>query len=261
MNSRIALFVAAALPGILGAQQPLPSLANTSLSLTPAKAWEIPALGYGPNAWSILRLINKADFPASAQVDVYCSQGDRFQLAPTVTVEPHKTTDLRIEASATVPVLCWARVKQLAGTGDEGIQLEAFIETLKGNRLEDFDRKPGRVSPEESWAIRKADVDGRQLYVLNSAEAQTVLTFCGANKPEPKACERKGANPVHRVAEARQAVVVEIKKLTKKYLILESSHPGRAILQVFDDGPGRRRVYSSESSISFDTPENDTPEK
>ena len=61
-----------------------------------------------------------------------------------------------------------------------------------------------------------------------------------------------------RVAEARQAVVVEIKKLSRKYLIVQSSQPGRAILQVFDDTPGRRKFYSSDSSISFDTPENDT---
>ena len=256
MIVRISLLGAIAWARVANAQ-PLPTLASSPLSLAPAQSWEIPALGYGPNAWSILRFTDNSDFPASFQVDVYCGDGSRFPLGPTFTVAPRKDLDVRIEAATNAPVLCWARVNQKSGIQGPEIQLQAFIETLKGNQLEDFDRKPAPATANAAWAMLGANVAGQQLYVLNASEKQTVLTFCAANRPDPKACEHKGANPVRRVANPRQAVLIDIRKFTKKYLITLSSQPGRAIIEVFNDQPGHRRVYTSESSISFDSVDDD----
>jgi len=94
---------------------------------------------------------------------------------------------------------------------------------------------------------------------LNVADNPTILTFCVANKPEPKECRHKGVNPIRRLAKPKQAVIVDVKEFSKKYLIAESSEPGRAIIQVFNDDPGHRKFYSAESTISFDTPENEAP--
>jgi hypothetical protein len=255
VNAYISLIVIVALASGVRAQTP-PDLASTSLSLEPAQVWEIPALGYGANAWSILRLTNNSDSAASLQVDVYCGAGNRMPLGPAFAVEPHKALDIRIDAQSVVAVLCWARVSVFSGMRGPGIQLRAFLETLNGNQLEDFDREPSLASGNSAWALPEPEIAGQQLYVLNASDKPTVLTFCVANKPEAKACQSKGANPVHRLANPRQAILVDVKKFRKKYLIAESSEPGRAIIQVFNDQPGHRRVYSSESSISFDTPQN-----
>jgi hypothetical protein len=255
VKALISLLVATALAGTVCAQAP-PDLAASSLSLEPAPVWEIPALGYGPNAWSILRLTNNSDSLASIHTDVYCGTGTRLPLGPAFAVEPHKTLDIRIEGPSTISVLCWARVSLDAGLRGPGVQLRAFLETLNGNQLEDFDRKPAQAMGNAAWAIPEAQVAGQQLYVLNASEKPTILTFCIADKVDPKECRRKGANAVHRSANPGQAVLVEVKKFRKKYFLTQSSQPGRAIVQVFNDEPGHRRVYSSESSISFDTPDN-----
>jgi hypothetical protein len=251
--ARFLLLIAIAWASIASAQ-PLSSLASSSLSLTPPHQWEIPALGYGKNVWSILRFTNNSDSPDRLQVDVYCGQGDRMALGPTFTVEPRKTLDIRIEAPTTVPVLCWARVNSPLGPPE--VQLQGFVESLKGNQLEDFDRKPIAPTANGAWALLGSTVSGQQLYVLNASETPTTLTFCAANKPDPKACDKKGSNAVRRVANARQAVLVEVKTFKQKYLMTESSQPGRAIIEVFNDEPGHRRVYTTESAISFDAPEN-----
>jgi hypothetical protein len=236
--------------------QSLANLPTNSLSVVPPQQWEIPALGYGPGAWSMLRFTNNSDTPAAIQADIYCGPGTRLPLAPTFNVQPRKTLDIRIDAPTKNPIMCWARVN--SGMGPPSLQLQASIETLKGNQLEDFDRQPARPTANASWAILGAKVAGQQLYVLNASEAETTLTFCSANKPDPKACEKKGSTPIKRVAGARQAVLIDVKKFTRKYLITLSSHPGRTIIEVFNDDPGHRRVYTAESSISFDTPD-DTP--
>jgi hypothetical protein len=255
VNARISLFLATALASIMCGQIP-PDLATTSLSLEPARVWEIVALGYGPNAWSVLRISNTSDSAAALHVDVYCGGGDRLPLGPKFIVEARKGLDIRIDGTATAAMLCWARVTEESGMRGPEIQLRAFLETLHGNQLEDFDRGPGQATANSAWAILEHEIAGEQLYVLNATDKPTVLTFCIGNKPDPHECKRKGANPVRRLANPRQAILVDVKTFRKKYLITQSSQPGRAIIEVFNDQPGHRRFYSSESSISFDTPEN-----
>ena len=218
--------------------------------------WEIPALGYAPRDWSSLRLTNNTDSPAKFQVDVYCGRGNRLPLDPTYAVEPHQTREIRISAETIVPVLCWARVGQLSGVLDPGIQIRASLETLKGNQLEEFDRRPSQASADSFWAIPAPEISGQQIYILNVAENPTILTFCVADKPEPKECRRKGANPIRRLAKPKQAVILDVKEFTKKYLIAESSEPGGAIIQLFNDDAGHRKVYAADSTITFDAPEN-----
>jgi hypothetical protein len=241
-----------------GAQTP-PDLATSALSLEPAQVWEIPALGYGPKAWSILRLTNKSDSAASLQVDVYCDAGNRLPLDSRFAVEPHQMRDIRIEAETSREVLCWARVREIAGARGGAIQVRAFVETLKGNQLEDFDRKPVNASGNSAWALLEREVEGQQIYILNASEKPIGLTFCVSNKPQAKECRHKGANAMQHVAKPRQAVLLNVKKFRKKYFIVEASEPGRTIIQLFNDDPGHRRVYTSETSISFeasDTPDN-----
>jgi hypothetical protein len=249
---RISFFVAAI---VLATGARAQSPPKTSAQ-EPSRFWEIPALGYSPRDWSSLRLTNNSDSTASFQVDVYCGRGNRLPLDPTYTVEPHEAREIRISAETIVAVLCWARVGQLSGVQGPTIQIRGSLETLNGNRLEEFDRHPSQASADSYWAFLGPEVSGQQLYILNVADSPTILTFCIANKPEPKECSRKGVIPIRRVAKPKQAVIVDVQKFTKKYLIAESSEPGRAIIQVFNDDPGHRKVYRAESTISFDTPEN-----
>lgn len=238
------------------AQTP-PNTATKPSNSDPLRMWEIPALGYTPKDWSIVRLANNTDSAAAFRVDAYCGLGKRLPLDPLYTVEAHQTQEVRISAETIVTVQCWARVSQLTGDVSPGIQIRAFVDVLNGNRLEEFDRQPRQASADSFWAIPERDIGGQRLYILNTSETATILTFCMANKPDPKECHRKGAHPVRRLAKPREAVFLNVSKFPpKKCLIAESSEPGSAILQVFNDDPGHRKFYSADSSISFDPPEN-----
>jgi hypothetical protein len=67
-------------------------------------------------------------------------------------------------------VLCWARVREISGARGGAIQVRAFVETLKGNQLEDYDRKPANASENSAWALLEREVEGQQVYILNASE-------------------------------------------------------------------------------------------
>ncbi len=192
--------------------QTQPNLATRSSNSEPLQIWEIPALGYSQRDWSSVRLTNNTDSAASFQVDAYCGRGKRLPLDPTYTLEPHQEREVRISAETIVTVQCWARVSQLTGLLSPGIRIRASVDVLNGNRLEEFDRQPRQASADSFWVTPTSDIRGQRLYILNTSETATILTFCMANKPEPKECHRKGVHPVRGVAKPRQAVMLDVNK-------------------------------------------------
>lgn len=212
-----------------------------------ARTMDIPALAYGPNIWSILRFTNNSESPQSASVDVYCKDGERLPIGPMFEIDPHKTLDVRIESPGLPDSSCWARIVS-------DLEVRAFVEVLNGDQLETFDRRPAEASDFAMRAILTRDVEDKHLYFANLAETPTVLTFCQAKDSAPNGCEKAGTAVFRMVVKPHEAIKVDVKKIGKKYLMIESSRPGLAMAVVFSDDPGRRRFYSAESTINFGRP-------
>lgn len=212
-----------------------------------ARTLEIPALAYGPNIWSILRFSNDSESPQSANVDVYCKDGARLPIGPTFEIEPHKTQDVRIESPAADVSSCWARVVSES-------EVRAFVEVLNGNQLESFDRQPAEATDFATRAIPAREVENKHLYFANLAEVSTVLTFCQANISRLDGCQEAGTAVFHILVKPRDAVRLDVKNIGRKYLVIESSRPGLAMAVLFSDDPGRRRLYSADSTIEFGRP-------
>jgi hypothetical protein len=105
------------------------------------------------------------------------------------------------------------------------------------------------------WVSRAAAVEGKQLYFLNVFDRPTTLEFCATNQREQRTCQAQGRSAAARFrVNPNQAIAVQVKKLRQRYFIAESTVPGKAILLLFTDGPGSKRVFSSESSIEFEAP-------
>ena len=215
-------------------------LANALL----ARTMEIPALAYGPNIWSILRFSNDSESSQSVNVDVYCKDGERLPIGPMFEIEPRKTLDVRIESSDSAESSCWARVVS-------ELDVRASVEVLNGNQLETFDRRPAEASDFATRAVPAREVEDKHLYFANLAETSTVLTFCQAKDSAGNGCQKAGAAVFRMLVKPREAIKLDVKKIEKKYLVIESSRPGLAMAVLFSDDPGRRRFYSTESTIDF----------
>jgi hypothetical protein len=231
-------------------------LAPSLWAQLPARAGrisEIPALAYGPNMWSILRLTNRADAPRSVQLEVYRENGDRLPLAGAWDLAAREMREIRIDSPNGDEESCWAKVTELSD--DAAVEVEASIEILKGNAIESYPRKAKDPSANDVWVSRALDVEGKQVYFLNVFDRPTTLEFCATNHREQRSCQTQGRTAAARFrVNPNQAIAVQVKKLRQRYFITQSTVPGKAILLLFTDGPGSKRVFSSESSVEFEAP-------
>ena len=217
----------------------------------PERTWYVPALGYGPGAWSILRIHNRSVAPQSVRVEVYRENADRIALEPQVTVAPGATREIRIDGVSSTDQLCWAKVVERAG--NPALEIQASVELLEGNALEEFPRRPHLASAETHWVSRSAAVEGKRLYFLN-AGPPTVVSFCTAKKPTPGECTRRSRGVAHFPLKSGLSLSVQVRKLARPFFVTQSSVPGAAVLVMFEHSPGRKRFFSSDSSVEFDEP-------
>ena len=243
MDTLSRLLAVAVLAPALWAQLP----ANAS------RTWEIPALAYGPSMWSIVRLTNRAAIPRSLRLEVYRENGDRLPIGGALDLAAGEMRDIRIDSPNGDEESCWAKVSELSE--DPAVEVDASVEILKGNAIESYPRKAKDPSANDVWVSRAAEVEGKQVYFLNVFNRPTTLEFCTTNRREQRSCQAPGRNAAARFrVNPNQAIAVQVKKLRQRYFIAESTVPGRAILLLFTDGPGSKRVFSSESSIEFEAP-------
>ena len=218
-----------------------------------SRIWEIPALAYGPNIWSVLRLANRSDTPRSVRLEVYREDGNRVPIAAGVDLAPREMREIRIDSPNGVEESCWAKVTELSE--EAAVDVDASVEMLKGNAIESYPRKAKSPSANDVWVSRAADVEGKQLYFLNVFDRPTTLEFCATNRREQRTCEAQGRGAAARYrVNPNQAIAVQVKKLRQRYFIAQSTVPGKAIVLLFTDGPGSKRVFSSDSSVEFDAP-------
>lgn len=213
--------------------------------------WYVPALGYGSGAWSILRISNRSALAETVRVEVYRESGERIPLEPQADIAPGATREIRIDGPSSTDQLCWAKVVQ--PPGNPPLEIQASIEILRGNVLEEFVRRAHRASSDAHWVTRSAAVEGKSLYFLNAGNP-TVVSFCTAKKPSPDECGRHKERVARFPLKRGQALSIQVRKLRRPFFITESSAPGAAVLVMFDDSPGRKSFFSSDSSIQFDEP-------
>lgn len=212
------------------------------------RVWDIPALSYGPNEWSVLRLTNQAEISRSVRVDVYSERGDRLPIGPELMVDPHQSVDIRIDRNSRKEEMCWARV---VSDGLGGLTVTPIVEILSGNELFDYPREPREFSTRNAWGFRASDAQFKTLYFLNGFDAPTVVTFCESNRRDRDPCGGKSGSPARFTVGPHQSVTVDVRRLRQRYFFVLSSVPRAGLLVVLRDGAGRRKQFTSESTIQF----------
>jgi hypothetical protein len=212
----------------------------------PVRTLYIPALAYGPDVWSIVRLTNTGSTPQTARLEVYRENGTALPIGPAYDLQPGATLDVRIDAKTEDAEMCWARVIL-----PDNVRVRGFVEILEGNALEDFPRAPHQVSDLPRWVTLSDRIQGKQMYFLNAADRPTVVAFCAARQATADACQKKGTPSARFRVGPRQSISVQVRKLRGRFFITESSAPEAAVLVLFDNGPGIRKTFGSNSSIEF----------
>jgi hypothetical protein len=214
------------------------------------RVWDIPALSYGPNEWSILRLSNPSELSRNVRVEVHSEKGVALPIGPDFILKPHEVLDVRIDKTSNREEMCWARVMDRSeGAGQ--LEVTPLVDILRGNELYEFPREAREFLTRDLWGFRASDLQFKTVYFLNGSDRPTVVTFCQSNKREKDQCGRKDGTPTRFKVGAYQSISVDVERLRQRYFFVLSSVPRAALLVVLRDGEGRRKKFTSDSTIRF----------
>jgi hypothetical protein len=165
-------------------------------------------------------------------------------------LNPHQVLDIRIDTASSKEEMCWARVVDGPDAVGE-LEVTPLVEILRGNELFEFPREAREFSPRGLWGFRASDLEFKTVYFLNGSGQPTVVTFCQSNRREKDQCGRKDGSPARFTVGPYQSISVDVERLRQRYFFVLSSAPRAALLVVLRDGEGRRKKFTSESTIHF----------
>jgi len=213
---------------------------------------EIPALSFGKNRWSVVKMTNSSELARTVTIEVYRQNGDKLPLAGEVNLKPRETKELRVEAETERPrEMCWARITD--PSGESGLEATGVLEILRGDTIESFERPPHQPSRNTRWMTPSWSVQNKDLYFLNASDRLVEVSFCMSDRRTTTACPKRAT---HYPVPPKQSIMLAVGKLRQQYFLTESSAPGQAVLVLMIPAAGDRKVFSSDSSIQFgETPE------
>ncbi len=246
------------------------------------RTWEIPMLFFGSGFWSIVRITNPSTSSRPVRMDLYQQSGDRVRTKPVFDLQPQETLEVVIEPrqvqlyrrnpqrpgdlngprilevvlGGAMPSQgsAWIRIMQSHEDRVPDLEVTAFVEVLKDNKISDFRRSTVEPHQVRALTIRASEVRGQDIYFLNVSDRSTMVTFCVGNKVERDPCVKKDSLADRSLVKPNQFVVLTVKKFTERYFFVESSQPGSAILAKLIPTNGITKVFTSESSINFGEP-------
>jgi hypothetical protein len=209
---------------------------------------DIPALSFGKNRWSVIKITNNSDTPRPVSVDVFSEHGQKLPMSGTFALKPRETRELRIDPGSDKPrELCWAQI--IDPYGDQAVSATATLEMLRGNSIEEFERPPHVPSSETRWVTPASLVQNKDVYFLNASNKSINVGFCTLKEQVAPKC---GRNAQNFKLKPGQSLVLAVGSLNGQFFLTQASAPGRAFVTVLVPGLGERKVFSSDSSIRFD---------
>ena len=244
--------LAVSLAGLpLWGQRPSPDELRTISISAPAI---FPTLTYGPGAWSVLHLFNPAASTKTVKVDVYRGTGEHLPIETLYTLKGGATADIRIDGQTSLYESCWARIEDVSVPRQKpALQASAREERVVGNRLENYPKTVGHLAPAARWVTLAQTASEKRIFFLNVSNESTVLKVCATDDAR-NGCDTRNRRTSTVTANAKQSVVLDVARLRSRYFLIESSNRVDAIIGLLRPEEGTSRVFSSETSITFEEP-------
>ncbi len=218
------------------------------------RVWYFPALPYGPDRWSLLKIVNNDRQPQDVKLDVFDEQGAPIAIESPVHLKAGETREIRIEKDSKRSEFCWARL-EAAKKGASKLTVEAATERLMGNVIERFTRRNEEPSTRQSWYTSPGEF--QFIYLVNVDDKPLKATVCWAERPSKNSCDEPaaaaGRNRV--TLQAKQTLYARLSKKQFAYMVVELSKDPRVIATFLGPGQGERREFSTNTTLSFDNVE------
>jgi hypothetical protein len=235
----------------------LVALIVTSNIAKAERVWDFPALTYGPECWSILRLSNDSAVAQTFQVRVHDEKGMELQVPAEIPLLPGGVRELRIESPERVFHNAWARVT--ASSEDTlidpvNVRAEAFTEFLTGNVLNRYERKPESANANMYWSTTATAAASHEFYFVNTGLQPTVLSVCSSSLKMLRDCSKPSGGVARLLVQPNHSVRFKMGQPKGPFVTMISSVPGSSIFIQLTDGALQQKRFETESSIVFDQP-------
>lgn len=210
--------------------------------------WDFPALSYGSNHWSIIRVTNESDEMLPVAMEGFSADGKQLQLPSTVQVPAHDSREIRIQPSTRRRSLCWVRVKALKSVAG-GLKVFSAMEQLNGNRIRWVEREPEPVKLHKIWFLQPR-LD-QSMYLLNVGTKRIWARYCWAPLMDATICERPRYPSGTLSLNPRQSHWARPGKARAKYFVVILNEVAPAVLVFVNEVPGGSKEFQSESTLEF----------
>lgn len=203
-----------------------------------------PALNFGRDQWTSFRLQNRSSTESTVRIEGFFANG-----APMVPIEarlgPREERELRLQPLHNGAETCWAVVDHVSDVG-----IAVAVESLRGNRIEYFNREPVQPQLEHRWANPSSFAQEKMLYYVNTDTVSTVVGFCQGPSPAVSCANVKPRFAVN----PRGSLLVPVKRLGKQFAIVESYGARQGIVLYLHPGQVSAREFGAESTVTFGAP-------
>jgi hypothetical protein len=246
-------------------------LALTCAAALPAQAdlrtWVFPALVYGDDRWSVIRLTNTGTAIQPVSIDAYDAKGTPRPIAGAINVPPGQTTEVRLDFPNKEGALGWASVSATVPKA-ETLQVQAVTEFLVGNKIQWVARESAPVLKRNGGAFEVHDPV--HLYFLNLGDRAVDLEYCLADLLRNDACRKGLEKPIRARVEPRHALFTDAlgkpanvgrRAGQTRYLVTTLNRSTPSILIFLSNTSGMAKTFSTETKLSFDEEPGTEPAK
>ncbi len=201
-----------------------------------------PALSFGKNTWTSVKLENKSSVVQRVNIESFSSNGQLLEKVD-VLLDPQMTSERKLQPRQKSIEMCWIRVSHASQ-----VAITVTVEVLNGNKIEYFERES--VKPNtgpQRWVDSSMARSGTFIYFLNLSKEPTVLAFCQAQN-SASSCRaikpRFGVNP-------NASIMIPVRSGKYPHLIVESYQSNAGIVMYLHLGGEAYREFKANSSITF----------
>jgi hypothetical protein len=218
----------------------------------------LPAISYGPNHWSVVKIANSGTDRAPMRFEVYRADGSTHPASAEFLSEPQGEQEIRVEGAQvgfTEPfTYAWVRVTYPEQA--QGIKITTSMDRIDEedkNLLHSVARDPEVLAdpPRTIWVYKTDGLQGKSLYFLNVGDEEATVRLCQGNTGA--LCP---SSTVQMHLEGRTSLLRStLLGLTSAFLIIQTEQQSKLVVMLLTPSAGELKQFKTNSTINFDAPD------
>jgi hypothetical protein len=218
------------------------------------EVYNFPALVYGLDQWSVIRVANHGSVARSVYIEAYDERGQPVHLPKQTKVAPGMVQEVRIPfPPQTSSAIGWAQVRVPGRARAKEVEVTAAVEHLEQNKLLSVMRHSEQFQKRKEAFL--LPVERSFLYLLNWDDHDVEVKYCWWAGPRRNACPDKNTIISNVRIRRGRALLARVGATRGRTLVLRMSRRTNMLLTGMTAANAATKDYLSDTTLSFDMSE------